>query len=322
MPKGVKIVLIIVVVLFVLILIAGWLIGSYFYQLALEPNTDKSMVISAPHNMGEEDIAIEEAYKEKRKQEKEWYNSLNSSDEYIRSDDNLLLHAYKVTNEEDTNRYAILCHGYTSKADEMLSSSRRFYDEGYHLLMPDARGHGESEGDYIGMGWDERLDIVKWIDEIIKEDPDAKIVLYGVSMGAATVMFTSGEELPSNVVAIVEDCGYSSIWEEFSYQLNELFHLPEFPILNFASAVTKIKAGYFLGDGDAVKQVAKSKTPMMFIHGSEDTFVPSYMIDKVYDAANVEKEKLVVSGAVHGASSSVLGDEYWVRVFDFIEKYM
>jgi len=251
-----------------------------------------------------------------------WYNKTNHNSEYIFSHDNLILHAYNIENSKASNKYAILCHGYSAEGIYMFGTGQKFYDEGYNILIPDARGHGSSSGEYIGMGWIDRLDIIKWIDEIVSKDKEAKIVLYGISMGGSTVMNVSGEELPSNVVAIIEDSGYSSIWEEFSYQLDELFNLPEFPVLHFANVVTKIKAQYFLKEAKTKEQVAKSKTPMMFIHGDSDTFVPSYMLDELYEIANEPKEKLIVEGAGHAEASNILGEEYWNRIFTFIDKYI
>ena len=108
----------------------------------------------------------------------------------------------------------------------------KYYTLGYHLLMPDLRGHGKSEGNYIGMGWHDRLDILKWIEFILKEDKEAEILLHGVSMGAATVMMVSGEDLPPNVKVIIEDCGYTSAKDQLSYKLKSMFKLPSFPFIN------------------------------------------------------------------------------------------
>lgn len=166
---------------------------------------------------------------------------------------------------------------------------RNFYEKGFHVLAPDLRGHGESDGEYIGMGWHDRLDILQWIEEVIELDPYAEIVLFGVSMGGATVMMTSGEDLPPNVKVIVEDCGYSSVSDVFVYQLDDLFGLPEFPVMNAANTITNIRAGFDLYEASAVEQVAKSVKPILFIHGDQDTFVPYEMLEEVYAAAAVEK---------------------------------
>jgi fermentation-respiration switch protein FrsA (DUF1100 family) len=141
-------------------------------------------------------------------------------------------------------------------------------------------------------------------------------------MGAGAVMMTSGEELPSNVQAIVEDCGYTSTWDQFSYQLDILFGYPKFPILNMASLVTRVRAGYWLGDASAIDQVAKAKVPMLFIHGDKDVFVPYYMLDEVYNAANCEKEKVTVEEAKHAEASTVNPELYWMSVKNFINKHL
>lgn len=150
-------------------------------------------------------------------------------------------------------------HGYTSEGKLVSAKAKRLYDMGYNILVQDLRGHGSSEGDYIGMGWHDRLDIVNWIESTIIENPNAKIVLHGTSMGAATVLMVSGEELPSNVKAIVADCGYTSVWNEFVYQLDALFGLKSFPVMQLSNIVTKMKAGYSLKDTSALEQVKNQK---------------------------------------------------------------
>lgn len=320
-----------VAILLVVFIVLGFIAGNYFYTLALDPGQDKSRVFDG-HSDEEKEAAPDaipqgltkeqsEAWKIQREQTAAWYNMSDRQDLYLESYDGLRLHATQVEQESSSNKWTILCHGYTGEGDQMAHSGKRFYDMGYNILLPDARGHGQSEGNYIGMGWNDRLDIVNWINYIVSANPNAEIVLYGVSMGGATVMMVAGEDLPSNVKAIVEDCGYSSIWDEFTYQLEVLFKLPSFPIMQFASAVTKIRASYWLGEGDAVAQVAKSKTPILFIHGESDAFVPYAMLDKVYEAATVPKQKLSVPNAEHGMAAMIAGEDYWDTVQNFIEQY-
>lgn len=151
----------------------------------------------------------------------------------------------------------------------------------------------KSQGDYIGFGWPDRKDYVQWIEKVLTENgQQEQITLYGVSMGAATVMMTSGEKLPDNVKAIVEDCGYSTVNQELQYQLKELFNLPSFPLVNVTSGITKLRAGYFFGEASAVKQLQKNHLPMLFIHGENDTFVPFSMLDEVYNATQGPKENM------------------------------
>jgi len=240
----------------------------------------------------------------------------------VRSFDKLNLKGYEYMNESSSHKWAIVVHGYNGRASEMTKYIRNFYERGYNVIAPDLRGHGNSEGDYVGMGWHDRKDVLLWIQQILKKDPNAEIALYGISMGGATVMMTSGEDLPSNVKVIIEDCGYSTVSDEFTYQLKDLFHLPKFPVMNAANTVTKLRAGYDLEEASAVKQVEKSKAPMLFIHGNADTFVPFEMLDQVYNAAKVEKEKLIVPGAGHGEAEKVDSNKYWNTVWKFVEKYI
>ena len=317
MKRKYKLLVTIITILFALFIGAGFFAGNYFYNLALNPDTDKAAVLDAPHNV----IDINSSEAKEKEEREQWFNK-HYEESTIQSFDSLKLHAYSIQNSHPTNKWAIIFHGYSSDGTQMTKYAKHFYDMGYHVLIPDARGHGQSEGDYIGMGWHDRFDVVSWIDNIVSLNENAEIVLYGVSMGGATVMMASGEDLPTNVKAIIEDCGYSSVWDEFSYQLKAIFHLPSFPIMQFSSVVTKLKAGYTLGEASAVEQVAKSKTPMLFIHGDNDTFVPSTMLSDVYEAADVPKQKLIVEGAGHGEAESVAGELYWETIQHFLESYM
>lgn len=252
---------------------------------------------------------------------KTWFEE-NKTDVYITSEDGFKLHGYELHNRNAASKYIIACHGFSSQASEMKSAVKHLYDPGYTVIAVDARAHGESEGKVRGMGCPERRDIIKWIGYINQKDPDAKIALYGVSMGAATVLSASGEpDFPDNVFAVVEDCGYTSIWDEFSVQMKNMFHLPTFPLLNAASVVTRVRAGYSFRDASALEQVGKSKTPTLFIHGDSDSFVPFSMLDRLYNAASCEKQKLVVKGADHALSSMTEPALYWNTVEDFLKKH-
>ena len=313
MNKKKKIILTISILLLVVILGVGGLVGNYFYNLALNPFTSKDMIFGDD----DDDTSLEvEA-------DVNWLiKDSNYIDTYITSSDNLKLHAYEVKNENKTDKWAIVVHGYTSEGKLLSSKAKHLYNMGYNVLVPDLRSHGSSEGDYIGMGWHDRLDIIDWINYIVKNNPNSEIALHGTSMGSATVLMVSGEKLPSNVKAIVADCGYTSVYDEFSYQLKQLFNLPAFPIMNFSDVVTHIRAGYCLNDASAIKQKKKSTTPILYIHGDKDDFVPYYMMDELYNATNSEKEKLTIEGGEHANSDLVNPKLYWSTVNSFLEKYI
>ena len=308
MKRFKKITISIFIVLLTLFIGGSSLVGVLFYNLALNANYSKD-IIYAEYN----DKNLNDAQK--------WLEEKsNYSDKYIESYDKLQLHSYVVS--QNSNKWAIVVHGYGGSGKLMSDKSKYFYDMGYNVLIPDLRGHGKSEGDYIGMGWKDRLDIISWINFIIKENPNAEIVLHGTSMGAATVLMTSGENLPSNVKAIVADCAYTSAWDEFSYQLETYLKVPSYYILNVTNMVTKLKAGYSLKEASALECVKKATVPILFIHGDKDKFVPYSMMDKLYDATSSPKEKLTIDGGEHANSDLVSPFLYWLTLEDFLNQYV
>lgn len=281
-------------------------IGNYFYDVTINSQKQKPFLLgSAPAE--KIDVGFEKT------ETAQWR---------VQSYDGLYLSGTAYLLEEPTDRWAVLVHGYAIDKTYMQSYAEEFAGQGFNVLAVDCRGHGESEGDYIGMGWDDRFDVITWVNEIIKYYPDSQIALFGVSMGAAAVLNASGEMLPDNVKCIVGQGGYSDLNELFAYQLNKLFGLPKFPIVNAGSFLCKIRAGYSFGEVRPLAQVSKSVTPLMFIHGSEDTVIPSFMMEELYEAAVCEKERYLVTGAIHEETSTFDEDDYWNRVWGFIGKYV
>lgn len=215
-----------------------------------------------------------------------------------------------------------MVHGYTSEQSSIYDIARHYSDKGYNVLTPDLRAHGLSEGKYVGMGWLDRNDLLLWIDYLLKNYRNSEIILHGVSMGAATVMMASGENLPTNVKLIVEDCGYTSVWDIFSFELKLRFNLSTFPVLNAASFITNVRAGYNYKEASSIDQIKKSVTPILFIHGNADEFVPVNMAYKLYDNTNINKELIIVDGAGHAESRLADEELYYGSIFSFIDKYL
>lgn len=289
--------------------------GAFFYRLCLTQKSDKEKIFSAPHNQGTD------VPHSTMDQDLVWLGGQPVSERVIFSEDGLCLRGLLLKNPSQ-GPWVILCHGYMGSAEGMAVYARKFYERGYQILMPDARGHGKSEGDYIGMGWPERRDIVRWAEYLVWKEKAEKIALVGGSMGAATVMMASGEKLPEQVRAVVEDSGYTSAWDEFHYQLKMLYHLPAFPLLYITELFARIRAGYSLREASALKQVAKCRIPILFIHGRKDSFVPYQMLQPLYGAASCVKEYYVAENAGHTEAYRAEPVEYWNRVFGFLDKYM
>lgn len=311
---------IVIVAIIVLLLILFTITSFYFYRVAIA-RTVKEFLNDSP-DLQPSDLL--EAAKEFLNEDREWWKNQSFEVWTMDSHDGIHLHAYYLAAREHSNKTAIIAHGYSGSAMEMSGFAKLYYERlGYNVLLPDGRAHGQSGGHYIGFGWPERKDYLKWIQRAIDVNgANTQLVLHGVSMGGATVMMTSGEKLPANVKAIVEDCGYTSVKDELAFQLKRMYHLPAFPILHATSLLTKLRAGYFFGEASALKQVRKSQTPTLFIHGDNDTFVPTGMVHTVYENSPVEKELYIVPGAGHAEAYRVNPEQYEQVVVRFIGRFV
>lgn len=247
----------------------------------------------------------------------------NATEVEIISRDGLKLKGYEIKSKQRSNVWVIIVHGYMGRGSDMVKYVPYITNNNtYNSLIIDLRAHGKSEGEYIGMGWKDRYDLELWIDKILEENKTAKIILYGISMGAATVTMATGDNLQEQVKLVIADCGYTSVWDEFKVHLKKILHVLPFPLLYTASMMSKIYAGYGFKEASTVKQVRKSKTPTLFIHGTKDKFVPFSMLNKIYTNANCKKEKLEIDDAAHAESCSINPEKYWGTVQKFIKQYI
>lgn len=244
-------------------------------------------------------------------------------DVYQTSFDGLKLHAayFPAIRKNEKKRVVICFHGYTSKSlADFTGLTDYYFRHRYAMLHPDARAHGDSEGEYVGFGCLDRKDALGWINWVIEKcGEDVEILLHGISMGGATVLMASGLELPPQVKGIISDCGFTSPKEVFTHVLKTMYHLPAFPIIPGADLINRKLAGYGMDECNAKREVAKSKVPILFIHGSKDTFVPVWMCHELYDCCASPKKKLIVEGAAHGESYFKDMETYEKALDDFTE---
>ncbi len=314
------------VVIFLVIILGAMLVAAslYFYNVAIKRSKKEFLRDDPDLQPPKREQEVDAGQKRTELSGRDWLELQPLETWQMESDDGLRLIAHYLPASTPTLKTVVLAHGYTSQGKDMGSFARFYRDDlGYNVLMPDARGHGQSGGDYIGFGWPERKDYLLWIQELLtKLGDDVQIVLHGISMGGATVMMVSGEPLPNQVKAIIEDCGYTSAWDELAYQLKRMYKLPVFPILPATSFVTRKKAGYSLSEASALKQLERNTRPMFFIHGEEDRFVPIEMVWELYQACRSEKEIYIVKGAGHGTAFGTDRVAYVQKVSAFLDRFI
>lgn len=251
---------------------------------------------------------------------KTWQETAESEKLEALSEDGYRLIARVFYTDRENEKWVMLLHGYTGWKEEMYPIACEYALQGYNILVPDMRCQGESEGDFIGMGWTDRIDNQIWINWILLQNPGAKIVLQGQSMGSACALLMAEEELPENVVAVVSDCAFSDAYEMFAKQMKEWFSLPSFPLLNLSNRMLQLRGGYDLHDASPITHMDRIQIPVLFIHGSDDVLIPPEITREMYEAASCEKELLIVEGAGHAQSQDKNPKLYYGTIFSFLER--
>ena len=317
--------LIAVLIIVIISIVATIGIGNYFVNYAIlrtgnggdrEVKNADSITVANIDNEAEK--IIEENKKNEKQLANEWSETIENKKVEVKAKDGITLRGTQYIKDESSNKWAIILHGYRSTPNSIISIGMHFSKEGYNVLIPSMRACSESDGEYIGMGWLDKEDLQCWINLIIKQNENAEIILHGSSMGAATVLMASGKDLPTNVKAIVADSGYTSVWDIFASEAKARFNLPTFPILNMFEIVANVRANYDIKEASALEQVKNNKTPILFIHGDADDFVPEYMCEELYEAANCKKDKLIIHDAGHTDSKYKEPETYYNKIFEWV----
>lgn len=319
-----KKVLIIVGVALGIILIA--LIAAGFY------------IVNANLAMEHRGQNVEESYKEMKEKYPEmvpWLDSLQSTgalkDSTLLRDGDTKVHYYYASAPQPTCKTAVICHGYTDNAVRMLMIARIYNQEfGYNIIVPDMPHAGMSEDNHISMGYYESQiarKLAASAQGIFGNDTTkVEIVVHGISMGAATTMMTVGDDAVNkelNIKCAVEDCGYTSCWDEFSQEITNSYGIPPFPLLYVADVVCNVKNGWCFHDASPLEAMKSTSLPIFFIHGDTDTFVPTSMVHTLYAAKTKgDKELWLAPGSEHALSYYDHKEEYIKKVGSFVEKYV
>lgn len=301
-----------------IILILAVLIGAYVvYRMAFARN-DK--VIGTPLDFP--DTEFYTPYAQEMTQNIKIFLDIPYEDVYITSHDGLKLHGKFYEGKKD-KPVIIFFHGYRANATRDGSGIHTLGTEkGLNILVITQRAHNESEGKTITFGIKESMDCLSWIDYVKERfGEDKKVILWGISMGAATVMTAAGRDLPENVLGIGADCGYSSAKDILKSVIKGM-KLPVEPSYWLVKLGARIYGGFDVEEISPVEALKKAKVPVLFIHGEADDFVPCYMTHQNYEACVSDKSLVLVENAGHGMSYYVDMKKVNEGVFAFLDKIM
>lgn len=281
----------------VLLLVAAVLLISYIcYRIAFYMPRKKVSADASVIPMGDFMRSVIEASKKAAEQIRE----LPREEVCITSFDGLKLYGYYFEYAPGAP-IEIMVHGYRGSALGDLSGGvLRCFRMGRSILLVDQRCCGKSEGRTITFGAKEHLDCLAWVDFAVQKfGPDVKLILSGVSMGASTVLMAGGKALPSNVIGILADCGYSSAEAIIKNTIKDM-RLPIGLGYLFVKLGARLYGGFNIDDASPEKLLKNCKIPVLFIHGEKDSFVPCHMSQKNYDACAGRKRLVTVPNADHG----------------------
>ena len=239
---------------------------------------------------------------------------------FITSFDGLRLFG-KYYHVKDGAPLQIMFHGYRGSAErDFCGGSKLARERDYNALIIDERAHGKSGGHTICFGVKERYDVLSWVNYAVERfGKDTEILLYGVSMGSATVLMASGLDLPENVKGIIADCPFSSPKDIIMKVTREL-HLPPKLMFPFIYLGGLIFGRVKISSCTAADEVRKAKIPMLIFHGEDDRFVPHEMSGEIYKANPELVTRLTFPGAGHGLSFIEDFPRYKKAVEDFWDK--
>lgn len=228
------------------------------------------------------------------------------------------LHGFFFPNNSD--KTIIILHGITVNLWTSIKYMKMFYNRGYNVCVYDHRNHGLSGGDFSSLGVYEKYDarqIIEYIKHRVGED--SIVGLHGESMGAGTAMMTLG--ITDDVDFLIEDCGYSTMYKELKVRLNEDHGLPAFPFLQISNQLVRQLYDFDFFVDSPLIAMSNSYVPTLFIHGGNDSYVPTSMVYDLYNAKVGPKELHVFEDSKHAASFVDYGYEYVKVVHSFLDKY-
>ena len=266
------------------------------------------------------DIPEGEIYEVFRPQMEQWVRearAMKKQEFEITSFDGLNLHAtfYEYSPGAPIE---LMFHGYRGNAERDLSGGvQRCFTLGRSALIVDQRTSGKSGGHVITMGIKEYRDCLCWLSFMLEHfGKDVKIILTGISMGAATVMMASDKGLPPNVMGILADCGYNSP-KDIIQTIIKTMGIPVWLGYPFVKLGARIYGGFDLEETSAEEALKNCTVPVIFFHGENDNYVPCDMSRVCYEACASRKKLVTIPGAGHGLSYPVDPETYFSALREF-----
>ncbi|MCM1991933.1 alpha/beta hydrolase [Oceanirhabdus seepicola] len=263
---------------------------------------------------------VEKRELEKGLIDREFLDKLYQEKVFIKSVDGFKLSGMFIHGNENNDKTLLVSHGITSGIPASYKYARPFIERGWNVLLIYHRRHSDSEGKYSTMGYYEKHDLLSWIEFIKEKVVDNSIIgIHGESMGASSALLTAN--MTNEIDFIIADCGFSSFHDLLLYKFKKS-KVPIFPLLNITYRYTRFKAKFNVKDVNPIESIKDSGIPVLFIHGKEDKFVPTFMSENMYKETKGYKEIYLVPDAAHAQSIFVDYETYKNKMMNFVDKVL
>lgn len=282
----------------------------YFLHFALYRKNDAKGAEEKDDREDTRDLAVREA--------EAWFLE-NKEEIEMKSVSGHILKGYKIVNP-DSKKWFVVVHGYRCNALFMAPYCKVFYDLGFNIFAPDLIAHGNSGGHLIAMGGFDGEDLALWTQKLAREENPESIVLFGSSMGAATVINSLDKGHPAEVKAFIEDSGYLDLNDEFGFVLEYNYKVPRNFLIPAVSLFSKLIASYYFSEVNAEKALSETDLPGLVLHGTDDFVVPTYNSERIFNLINSAKKMHIFEEAEHTQAFYKYPEEYMAVVRDFLRE--
>ena len=247
----------------------------------------------------------------------EWFLSSRRHDDFVTSYDGLNLHAIRIENHIDSNKWVIIEHPYHSSALDMKKIAYEFDKKGYNILIPDQRASGLSKGKYTGLGWTEHYDLINWINLLINKYPESEIVLFGITTGANAILYAAGDFVPKNVKCGIVNTGFVSQEHIISKFVENKTNVKGDIFLFGINFFVKQILHFSLQDANAIHQLENAHFPILFMHDKNDELIPQREAYNAFYACSSKKD--IYFFEKDSIKGNEYNDEFLNKMFSFIE---
>ncbi|SKA92427.1 hypothetical protein SAMN05428976_12012 [Clostridium sp. USBA 49] len=300
------------IIVFILINSLGLYIGNILYKQTFEINT-------------REELDQMEKYKNTFNEVR--YNSLEKESISIASRNNYRLYGTFIKNGKETKNTVIILHGLSGSRWTAMKYADMYLDKGFNVFVYDGRNHGYSKGNNTTYGFFESDDLDKIIDFIYKKNNGGIIGVHGEDIGGVAALLQAKKNEDKKIVSFyVVDSAFSDLNEYFTLKFKNKYNLKyKFlikPFIFYLDEINRIKNGFYLNEVSPINILKEIKTPIMFIHGSNDSVVPKSMAEDMYNVKENNKKIYIVPNSEHGETYFTDEDEYTQKVNEFIDSVL